>query len=673
MNLTTLRPSFPLLGKELTELAARRRTYLICVGYALGLFIDAIIFRPRRPSFGAGGTAACLFWRLRMMKTRKILIFCVVLLISLGARAVEVRDPIWGFDGKIVEGRFNLLSVLVVNKTDKVFEGKFSLYETRGLAGRVGGEWVEACYVAPHSSRWVQFYPYLGDHSDKSEWVLVWGKGKDNRFELLPPQVGAPRPVLLVDADNSFTRGGGFKAFADNLFPLTVSGTDALAAVVLDYAPSWEPARREVFLDWLKRGGTVHLLKGTRGDWPKFFGDSANASTTSLAVLNTSLDRFHVGAGLVVRHDATRQNFNEQSLTAAGFPPPLVTDPAKRRDLDSSTGAQYIRPLEPIVFRNLNAQTTPRHQWGWIYFLNFLYLVIIGPLNWWLGRRWKDYRITILFFLGAVASFSLTFAVVGRRGYGEKSAVHTFSYARAVGDRTYDVTQWTSLFVTRGNDYTVAHPSSHNLYAAWNYQMETIKAVTTGGKDSQFTVDIPLFSSKSIVHQAKMTGHDTSLQVLSWQGEKLLEAFSLGITGKDLPAPTEAWVFYGGQFHPLMIRGGILTLTDSGRSAAADFLGQTTDQYFNSYPYDDIELVKTNADKLFIKFTRSTMARALGIKSGAVVLEDALPDHTDRAHVFLLVPSPDGFRLQSKDFGEETGYTLYHRLLWRNPIGKDTP
>ncbi len=38
MNLTALRPSFPLLGKELTELAARKRTYAVRVIFALILF-----------------------------------------------------------------------------------------------------------------------------------------------------------------------------------------------------------------------------------------------------------------------------------------------------------------------------------------------------------------------------------------------------------------------------------------------------------------------------------------------------------------------------------------------------------------------------------------------------------------------------------------------------------
>ena len=51
---------------------------------------------------------------------------------------LEVREVIWGFDGQVVPGHFNLLSVLVANPAGTAFDGNLVLYETRGLATRVG-------------------------------------------------------------------------------------------------------------------------------------------------------------------------------------------------------------------------------------------------------------------------------------------------------------------------------------------------------------------------------------------------------------------------------------------------------------------------------------------------------------------------------------------------------
>src|SRR5438105_671658 len=84
----------------------------------------------------------------------------LALLWPAGAKAVEVKQTVWGFDGQIVMQRFNLFSVLVDNPGSTPFEGAIQLRKL--VAGKqVDAVIVEQLYLSPFSSRWVQFYPYI--------------------------------------------------------------------------------------------------------------------------------------------------------------------------------------------------------------------------------------------------------------------------------------------------------------------------------------------------------------------------------------------------------------------------------------------------------------------------------------------------------------------------------
>ena len=89
------------------------------------------------------------------------------------ASALEVKEVRWGFDGKAVYGRFNLLSVLVAEPGPGAFDGDISLIETRGSDAAVGAPQVQKVYVTPGTERWVQFAPFI---TSKDPWKLHWGK-----------------------------------------------------------------------------------------------------------------------------------------------------------------------------------------------------------------------------------------------------------------------------------------------------------------------------------------------------------------------------------------------------------------------------------------------------------------------------------------------------------------
>ena len=125
---------------------------------------------------------------------------------------------------------------------------------------------MQPIFLAPHTSRWVQFYVHTGN-GDAGTHVVRWGRGANGRFYEVegPVKGGPPACVWLRDTDSPFTAGGSLKSFPDQLFPTSAPAAEGLDAVVLDHVPRWEPARREAFLDWVKLGGTVHLLPDADG------------------------------------------------------------------------------------------------------------------------------------------------------------------------------------------------------------------------------------------------------------------------------------------------------------------------------------------------------------------------------------------------------------------------
>jgi hypothetical protein len=207
-------------------------------------------------------------------------VFLVLFLFGVAAaQALEVRQVVWGFDGRVIPGRFNPVSFLMVNSRPGAFDGRITLSPTLGFGGERGARYIQNAFIGPQSSRWVQFEVFIGN--DMEEFVLSWGPGpKDRETFDRQIQTGPPACVWLVDANDPLAKPGAFKSFPDQLFPTTVSATDGLDSVILDYTPRWEPARREAFLDWIRRGGTLHLVHGTNGELPVF--------SDTLAVLNRS-------------------------------------------------------------------------------------------------------------------------------------------------------------------------------------------------------------------------------------------------------------------------------------------------------------------------------------------------------------------------------------------------
>lgn len=571
------------------------------------------------------------------------------------ALALEVREVRWGFDGKVVPERFNLLSVLIANNSPEPFDGVVTLQKNQGMADVVGAVYEQPCYVAPLTERWVQFCPYIGMDNN---WRLAWGKHLDEQASVDAPKQGPPGRVFLVDPDDPIAAHSVFHLFSDNLFPTSVAAIDGLDSVVLDHAPRWEAVKREAFLDWVRRGGTVHLVLGANGKYPDFNDD--------MSLLNSSLPRTQIGAGWVVRHAVAQREATESMLAASGFPP---------LTLKTGQGSVVVYQLSETILRALAGLTRPRHSWGLIYLLTVIYILVVGPGNYLFGKRVQDYRWVMVMMLLAVAGFGLLFHRLGRRGQGEVSAVHSLSYARAVGDATYEVTQWINVFVSRGDFYTIRHDAPHNLYATAN-DYEPVNGVVRSGKDGVFLVDIPLYSQRGFLHQARMTGDDTWVQAMTWPGEHGQE-FALAV-GPHFPSqPLKIWSVYHDTIYPMRLREGVL-VSESGKPLSQFLSSAKLAQagMHNPYGYagrgSGEEETAGDVEAIFSRFAELLIGWSLGGVDRFRYQVTGHPTDDDRIQLFIFARSPGSFNIAAKDFGHETGYVLYHRDCVKPPVEKGT-
>ncbi len=578
------------------------------------------------------------------------LVCALVLLAGLPARALEVQQELWGFDGRVVPGRFNPVSLLMANRSGAAFDGVLTFAPTLGFGGPRGAAYVQPVFIGPQSARWVQFEVFFAMGSEA--FSLSWGRGAKERLDFDRERpTGPPACVWLMDETNAFARPTAFKAFPDQLFPTTVAATDGLDAVILDYAPRWEPARREAFLDWLRRGGIVHLLPSVNGEFPVF--------ADTLAPLNGGGETVRVGAGRVVRHRVPREELRPETLAASGFPARELKPPDN----------PAVHNLEETFYQRLSSLTRPNVSWWLLNSLTFFYIALIGPVAYRTARR-MDFRWAIAAFLGMVALFGLAFAIVGRRGYGESQTVHSLSIARSLGGARWDVTQWLSAFATSSSQYELTHAAPANLYAT-STSGDSAAGQVLNGKDGKFFADIPLYSSRAFTHRGVMQGDDLGVTVEKWEvkANELQPAIPARLTlilktGPAFPSGAlDVSVRYRDHIYPLSKNGNSYVAFDYSGVPIGDLFNREKLQpltYGFNYSGNNNS---TPADRLR-EAIPLLQARALGVSAITPHLPERTPP-ADRLQLLIAAPAPPGFHMQGKGFAHENGVVLYVQDLFQ--------
>ena len=574
---------------------------------------------------------------------------------------LAVRDVLWGFDGQVRPHRFNPVSIQIDNASSEPFEGTLRLIKSVG-GKEVGAPLEESVFVSPHTRQWVKFYPFV--KRDWEIWTLVWDDGRQ-RFELPQPPLpteadfDVPTTVLLSDTQALTQAGGSAKRFPDELFPPVVTATDGLDVVLLDHVPRWPEGPREAFLDWLARGGTVHLLLGPDREFPTF--------PQSMAVLNTPADRFHVGAGIVFRRRISRGEISRDFIdntvlleTASRIRPPKEEleelERALARDVYFGTpDLMWFDDFSYGILHDLRSKTIPRHHWALIYPLAILYVMLIFPCAYLLGRRRLAVPVVYGALLGVIAVFSVALGLLGRRGHSESNAVHTIAMARQLPGGQWDVTGWSNAFVTEGDRYRIDHQGHGGLYSTAQ-EAEFVRGAIRGGQDGFFDAEIPPFSSRTFAHRVK-TAAGPEFTFESWRagagGMTELVVSTSGLPDQVLTA----YALYGRDIYRMRSENGRLVLQPGG-ARLSGFLGALNDERFWHYAFPDIWAEQRPVEEeLDARMIVPLVAQSLEVESRRKAERFRLPP--DRVRLFVYAPLPEEFFVKDERLRPQTGSVLY--------------
>jgi len=471
-----------------------------------GVIIPAAPGTLSAPARAIGGIA-WLPWPGRIVRVALLAVTALVLVPSeaLAVKPIDIEYAEWGYDGRAVPRMFNLLTIGVRNSTREPYEGQLRLRRQAGSTGSwTGAAIVEPVYVGPYSTRLVHFYPYLLDEAD--EWELRWGEAVDDSYIVERPALTGGARVILNDSELVSGVTQGLKGFRDDWFPPSVLGTDTLSCVVLDHTPRWEQVRRDAFRDWLYRGGVLHVLPGPDGIYPEMPVPELNRSDRP--------ERF--GAGRIywqklTRNEMTRDFVYEQIYPTAPMLTNVVDRSGRSFDIDP-TSTEFIREgdtffrsysewdSDGVILGQLKELVFPEHNWPLIYSASVIYLVMLFPGGLLLSRTRFDYRLNLVMLLTIVASFSFLFSHLGARGYGESTSTESVAIARALPDGRWDVHQWSSLFVTTGDRYSISQASDFTLYSTAQ-SIERVDGSIENGFQARLTVDMPPFTFRAFARR----------------------------------------------------------------------------------------------------------------------------------------------------------------------------
>jgi hypothetical protein len=261
-------------------------------------------------------------------------------------------------------------------------------------------------------------------------------------------------------------------------------------------------------------------------------------------------------------------------------------------------------------------------------------------------------------FVAMAIGFSLVFNVVGRRGYGESTSINSVAVARSLDPGQYDVTQWTNAFVTGGDTYPIKHAGSGQTYSTAQ-QLEEVNGWIDNGLDGVFTVDIPLFSSRSFLHRVKAPGPELKLTAELPAGEEDVQQLIIHVEG-TLPEDSDFRLLHKDKQYMLALDGNQLKVRQDSHPVrlSAVMQNESYDEWRYSrsvqYPY---QAQTPTANNTYSLLASVLLTRMLGILNEDDANSFELPPH--RAKVLMYAPLPDTMRLKSEKFGNQNGRVLY--------------
>ena len=302
--------------------------------------------------------------------------------------------------------------------------------------------------------------------------------------------------------------------------------------------------------------------------------------------------------------------------------------------------------------------TKPNHNWVLLHFMFWIYIALIFPGCFLLGKKWSDFRVVYAGLLGTVTLFSLLFSYVGQRGYGESTAVHSVAVAKPLPDGQMDVASWANIFVTGGADYEIRHNAFGSLYSTCN-EHEQVKGVINNGAEAVFKVDIPPFSNRELATRTKIPYEGPKLKItaLNYQEGKLSE-LELEVTGLKRADVEKQYALVGNSFYLLSWRDEKLVLaSETGNVQGMLQVQQKHNQYPYGYPYQNQYMNQVSVTDRYTQMFDLLLSRSLSISRDKEAEQLRLPPNTVR--VFIYARMPGDFAIQNKRLGNQEGRVLY--------------
>lgn len=636
--------------------------------------------------------------------------FLMAMLCSVAyGQKLKIVDVQWGFDGRVTPNEFNPVSILMDNQGDEAFEGNFVLRQRRGTGQAVGAAFESVAYLPPLQRSWVRFVPYMSSSPNNDDWGLSWVSDgvsettgtKSRGSDTLPKvQPGASAIVLFSNPEGLGSGAKGIKYYDESLFPTSVTATHGLETAVLDHQPRWLAPQRQAFADWLLLGGQVHLLKSDDGEYPSF--------SEELSILNgpTANRGRRVGSGAVYYHDlqasqiksgtkfpALARRMETAFRGVSGDPDETLNEWIQQRRSGGGTGfyssIQYGWDAADRAHGSLMEITQPDHNWALIFILAVLYILMIFPGCYLLGRRRVHYLVTYGGILGAATLFSIAFLIIGRRGYGEQTEINSVAVLQKIEGDRWDVVQWSNAFVTVGGEYELIHNGNGAVYSSGNELERVNGRIALADRDDDksgrsFIVDIPPFSNRPFVHRqtVSISGLEASLVDFAASntvtkatikvGSELQNILSEKETVKIIEDPYRT--YESAQLELPIIRlayqDQLYSLKYDGKdqltfSAALGRLHSTINVNSLKSPATTFGAIygedKPSPKARYVRMFDAMLAHRFGIFKDVDFTNAQL--RNDVVRLLIYAPMPDELRVSSKEFTNQVGYVLFSQDL----------
>ena len=524
-----------------------------------------------------------------MRKLQHLLIFFAF---SFSAYSLQVESTYIGFNNNIYENAFNFISFTLHNDSSSPFEGTIKLRDDS-----IGVKTINTkdIFLTPNQRKTVQMYFFV-----ERNYRALNLEFADRRETVKLPRNNNPANIFIGSKRNRLPKS--VKSFPEENFPSSVAYTLGLNMVIMDSAPDWAPKQKLAFVNWLKLGGTLYIMKNQAGRYPHF--------TSQMSSLNRPNKRFSIGNGLVKKIDSFDQITFENTL--------------KQEQLQGNS----FENNEENIFANLQLLVKTDHNWNLIYFLIVVYLLLIGPANYLVAQKKRDWKLPNLFFIATVAIFSLSFSIIGKRGYGEETKLSSFTLADHISEDNFLIRQWSNIFVTSGDTYTLKHATDDSTYTSpANYEMPTKINQST----ANFVADIPLFSSKRMLHMGTAKGHSFTISKLV----RKKQGISLNIeSSKPI---TKAWFVMNGT-------------TFKANNNNGNFTPGEPVEFYQNY--------NTEAEKAYETIENLVLRQATLNKNSALTWRVDPFQNNQIIHFYALTETPETFHAIGAIAKNESGWTL---------------